>query len=114
MKTRLISLIVENFRSIRGTVNVSLDAQVVLIHGPNGIGKTSLLSAIELALTRSVGSIGRMDTDYLKYLPHKRSANGTGRVWLKAEGVPGNTETELVVDGVRVNGNALLPAEAAL
>jgi len=42
---------ISNFRSIRGTVTVPLDAPVVLIHGLNGAGKTSVLAAIELALT---------------------------------------------------------------
>ena len=44
----LKSITVTNFRSIKGSVTVPLDAPVVLIHGQNGTGKTSLLSAIEL------------------------------------------------------------------
>lgn len=51
MTPRLKSVTVTDFRSIRGTVTVPLDSPVVLIHGQNGSGKTSLLSAIELGLT---------------------------------------------------------------
>jgi len=47
----LQAITISNFRSIRGTVTVPLDAPVVLIHGLNGAGKTSVLAAIELALT---------------------------------------------------------------
>ena len=47
----LQAITVSNFRSIRGSVTVPLDAPVVLIHGLNGAGKTSVLAAIELALT---------------------------------------------------------------
>lgn len=47
----LEAITISNFRSIRGSVTVPLDAPVVLIHGLNGAGKTSVLAAIELALT---------------------------------------------------------------
>jgi AAA domain len=36
---------VTNFRSIKGTIHAPLDAKVVLVHGENGAGKTSLLAA---------------------------------------------------------------------
>lgn len=46
----LKNLTVRDFRSIRGSVNVPLDSPVVLIHGTNGAGKTSVLSALAIAL----------------------------------------------------------------
>lgn len=54
---RLKSLVIENFRSLRGKVVVPLDAQVVLIHGTNGMGKTSVLSALELGLTGKIAHL---------------------------------------------------------
>lgn len=68
---RLQSLTVQDFRSIRGRIHVPLDANVVLIHGENGAGKTSLLSAIELALTGGVIALERADTNYARELTHK-------------------------------------------
>jgi DNA repair protein SbcC/Rad50 len=53
----LKALTVSDFPGIPGEVTVSLDAPVVLIHGPNGVGKTSFMSAIELALTGAVPSL---------------------------------------------------------
>ena len=44
---QLQELEVTNFRSIKGLVHAPLDAKVVLIHGENGSGKTSLLAAIQ-------------------------------------------------------------------
>jgi exonuclease SbcC len=46
----LESLTVQDFRSIRGRVVVPVGAPVVLIHGANGAGKSSLISALALAL----------------------------------------------------------------
>ena len=73
----LRSLDVCNFRSIRGQVHAPLDAKVVLVHGENGAGKTSLLSAIELALTGRVQSLERADPGYEKQLLHRSAAEGS-------------------------------------
>tara|TARA_R110001606_G_scaffold241078_1_gene389085 strand:- start:13021 stop:15468 length:2448 start_codon:yes stop_codon:yes gene_type:complete len=74
---RLKELDVTNFRSIRGHVHAPLDANVVLIHGENGAGKTSLLSAIELALTGGVESLRRADPGYAKELLHRSASEGS-------------------------------------
>lgn len=107
MSPRLKSLIVEDFRSIRGTQRLSLDAPTVLIHGPNGTGKTSLLSAIEFGLTGAVASFARFDPGYLAHLPHKKSPTGKCRVSIEGDGLP-SSSTEVVGDGNGVIGNGLL------
>lgn len=54
----LDTLIVENFRSIRGEIVVPVNAPVVLIHGSNGAGKSSLMTALALALAGpGIGSV---------------------------------------------------------
>lgn len=73
----LKSLDISNFRSIRGQIYAPLDAKVVLIHGENGAGKTSLLSAIELALTGKVQSLERADPGYDKQLLHRSATEGS-------------------------------------
>lgn len=73
----LKSLDVSNFRSIRGKVHVPLDAKVILVHGENGAGKTSLLSAIELALTGRIQSLERADPDYQRQLLHRTATEGS-------------------------------------
>ncbi|WP_156418554.1 AAA family ATPase, partial [Aureimonas sp. D3] len=72
----LKELDVTNFRSIRGHVHAPLDAQVVLVHGENGAGKTSLLSAIELALTGGVQFLRRADPKYAAQLMHRSAQEG--------------------------------------
>lgn len=71
MTARLKRLKVENYRSIRGSHVISLDAPVVLIHGANGSGKTSLLSAIEMGLTGEAAAMKRADDDYTDHLVHR-------------------------------------------
>jgi len=61
---------ITNFRRLAGTLEIELDAPIVLIHGQNGTGKTSILSAIELALTGGVKSLDRVDSRYTANLPH--------------------------------------------
>ncbi len=102
MTSAIEHLTVEDFRSIRGHVSLSLDAPVVLIHGQNGTGKTSLMAAIELALTGDVPSMRRVEPEYLKYLPHQ--AVGTGSVRLQTRLGDGIGETLLKVTSAGVEG----------
>ena len=70
MNRRLPSLRLENYRSIRGRHTINLDAPVVLIHGANGSGKTSLLSALEMGLTGDAAAMRRSDSNYASHLVH--------------------------------------------
>jgi exonuclease SbcC len=88
MNPRLKSLSVQNFRSIRGSVVIPLDAQVVLVHGSNGMGKTSVMSAIELGLA---GSIAHLEdqSKYHDFLTHIDTAGGS--IQLAVEGMNGRS-----------------------
>jgi len=76
-EARLGSLLIENFRSLNGTVAIPLDAPIVLLHGSNGMGKTSLLSALELALTGQIEHLQRVDSQYAAHLLHWGSSKGS-------------------------------------
>jgi len=65
---RLKTLVIRNFRSLRGEIVVPLDAQVVLVHGTNGMGKTSVLSALELALTGKIAHLADDGDAYRSYM----------------------------------------------
>ncbi len=109
---RLKSLSIKDFRSIDGNVDVSLDAEIVLIHGPNGSGKTSILSAIELALTGAIPSLSRAEPEYELYLPHKDRPYGEVR--LEMEDDQGLVRTgQMRVTTAGVEGTPLLSAEEA-
>jgi DNA repair protein SbcC/Rad50 len=101
----LKSISLTNFRSIRGTISVPLDAPIVLIHGQNGTGKTSLLSGIELALTGSVPSLNRSDDDYLSHLVHKEA--GEARVAVTIESTEGAISRELTIRHAAITGRPL-------
>ncbi len=74
---RLKNLVIENFRSLRGKVVIPLDAQVVLIHGTNGMGKTSVLSALELGLTGKIAHLATDGPKYQSYLTTLESGGGS-------------------------------------
>ncbi|WP_423141105.1 AAA family ATPase [Parablastomonas sp. CN1-191] len=82
---RLKSISIDGFRSINTPVELRLDAPMVLIHGQNGAGKTSLLSALELALTGSVPSLERVDKGYRKELANYTT--GEGLISLRVDGL---------------------------
>jgi len=64
-EARLQSLTITDFRSIRETVPIDLDAPVVLLHGQNGAGKTTVMSAIELALNGRIADLEDSDREHL-------------------------------------------------
>ena len=112
MTARLSSITISNFRSINSDIMVPLDAPVVIIHGPNGTGKTSVLSAIELALTGDVIALKRVDPDFKKHLVYKGATSADLRI--KATGLDNSTgETAISVrDGV-ITGRPLLTTDLA-
>ena len=109
MNARLTHIQVSNFRSIQGGITVPLDAPVVLVHGPNGSGKTSLLSAIELGLTGEVGSLKRFDPTYTDNLAHRAAGDDPTSVIVQArhESIP-NELAELQVIKGEITGDPLL------
>lgn len=104
---------ITNFRRLGGTWDIPLDAPVVLIHGPNGTGKTSILSAIEMALTGQVRSMKRLDERYTAHLPHRGAAFAT--LGVATAGLDGALldHERLTVAGDRVEGMPALDAVAA-
>src|SRR4051812_23866308 len=95
---RLKSATIEGFRGFTKKAVIDLDANVIILHGPNGVGKTSLLDAILWALT------GRMDRFAEKSSPISLYAReGIARVELSLK----DGENEIVVtratDGNRVS-----------
>ena len=57
--TRLTELKIEGFRAYGEAYNFDLDADLIVIAGPNGSGKTSFFDALDFAATGSVKRFGR-------------------------------------------------------
>jgi DNA repair protein SbcC/Rad50 len=92
---RLKTLVIENFRSLRGKIVVPLDAQVVLIHGTNGMGKTSVLSALELGLTGRIGHLATNGDGYQAYVTTLDTESGSIEL----------TTTESYKEGAKTGGS---------
>lgn len=52
---RVARLEIEDFKGFQGRLDLNLDAEVVLLVGPNGRGKTSTIEALELLVTGGIG-----------------------------------------------------------
>ncbi len=74
---RLGNLLINNFRSIAGTISIPCDASIILLHGANGMGKTSVLSALELVLTGEIEHLARADDNYAAHLLHHGTQAGS-------------------------------------
>jgi exonuclease SbcC len=106
----LTTLLITNFRSLRGTVAIPLDAPVILLHGLNGMGKTSVLSAIELALTGEIAHLHRVDKDYERHLLHQDADSGSVAIFSRSDG-PNEATITLTREGG--SGSPLLGDEDA-
>jgi len=108
---RLTELVVENFRSISGRCVIPLDGSITLVHGANGAGKTSLLSAIELAATGRVGFLEDQEGDTRSLLRNSDFKLGSVRLTL-ADHRNATRAGSFELSGDQVTGNAALtPAE---
>ncbi|MDU0326311.1 AAA family ATPase [Microbacterium sp. KSW2-21] len=104
---RLQELVVENFRSIAGRCVIPLDGSITLIHGANGAGKTSLLSAIELGATGSVGFLDEQTGDARSLLRNHDFPLGHVRLALEDRD-DGTRVGSFELNGDTVSGRAAL------
>ncbi len=112
MSFRINSLTVRDFRSIRGDVTVPMNAPIILVHGKNGAGKTSLLSGMELALTGELSSLDRIDPNLRKHLVNK----GRDQAFVAASvstADSGMLTGEFLVDGLGPKGKPVLDKNLA-
>ncbi|WP_420610487.1 AAA family ATPase [Candidatus Poriferisodalis sp.] len=106
-------MLISNFRRIKGSWGILLDAPIVLIHGANGSGKTSILSAIELGLTGEIRAMHRQDDRYTAHLPHRGSSFATIEVDIAGDDGRAHLPTRTTVGGDEVRGAPTLDPETA-
>ena len=61
--TRIKKLCIKNFRGIGKKVDLDMDADIIIIYGPNGTGKTSIIDAIEWTITGEVERLWKENYD---------------------------------------------------
>lgn len=110
----LRSVTISDFRRLDGTRTLPLDAPIVLIHGSNGTGKTSVLSALELGLTGQIRSLQRQDPRYTAHLPTLGQNFATVRVEVDRSFTDNDgPASPLTAGGSRIGGVPALRPEAA-
>ena len=75
---RLVSISIAGFRGFAEQADFDLSADVIILHGPNGVGKTSLLDAILWALTGEIARFSAANDPVSLY-----AREGIARVSLK-------------------------------
>jgi exonuclease SbcC len=98
----LRTITISDFRSIRGTAAVALNAPVVLLHGTNGAGKSTVMSALELSLTGRVSGLGAPDSEHLVH----RGARSASIALLTDD-----RSIDFTVEGSHIHGTPLLATD---
>ena len=84
---RLESVTIENFRAYRRPQSFELGADVTVLYGPNGFGKTSFFDAVDFAITGGIGRIeARKQADFSRTARHLDSNGEKSEVTLKFRG----------------------------
>ena len=109
----LNSISISDFRRLENNRVLPLDAPIVLLHGANGAGKTSVLSALELALTGEIRSMRRHDARYTAHLPFHGQEFATLRVEVSDQLADGREPITMTVGGSRIDFRPALEPEAA-
>lgn len=104
-------VLISNFRRIGGSWEVPLDAPIVLIHGANGSGKTSVLSALEFGLTGAIRAMRRQDVRYTAHLPHRGSSFATIGVEIADDDGRVHLPPPITVGGDEIKGPPALDPE---
>lgn len=87
--SRLVNLTIEGFRAYREAQTFDLDASVIVLYGPNGLGKTSMFDAIDYACTGRIGRLcrtRRSQTEFARIATHLDKTPGSGSVVLTVRG----------------------------
>jgi exonuclease SbcC len=98
----LRTITISDFRSIRGTVAIPLNAPVILLHGTNGAGKSTVMSALELALT---GRVSGVDAPGKEHLVHR----GAPKASVQLSAI--DNTVNFTIEGTTIVGNPLLDAD---
>jgi exonuclease SbcC len=104
--SRLLELKLSGFRCFPEEATIPFDADVVLIHGLNGTGKTTLLTAIEFAVSGCVEELSAFETDYPRCLRNVRNGQTAFTSVTYVDGDASEQTSEHRVIGDRVESTA--------
>ncbi len=72
---RLESVTVKNFRAYRKPKTFTMGADLTILYGPNGFGKTSFFDAVDFAATGGIGRISSSEAHFAKRTQHLDSGS---------------------------------------
>jgi exonuclease SbcC len=98
--TRLKSISIEGFRAYNEMHMFDLDADVIVLYGPNGLGKTSFFDAIDYVCTGRIGRLykGGNHKRFKKIAHHLNAPADVGRVSIDVTQELSNKTIERTLD----------------
>jgi exonuclease SbcC len=97
---RLQRVEIENFRAYRRPQSFDFDADVIVLYGPNGFGKTSFFDAVDFAATGDIGrlQVGKHEPRFTKAARHLDAAAESDSVTLSVRAQDGIHEIRRTVE----------------
>ncbi|MEE9913975.1 MAG: SMC family ATPase [Deltaproteobacteria bacterium] len=77
---KLETVTIKNFRAYRQAQTFSLGADVTVLYGPNGFGKTSFFDAVDFAVTGGIGRLEVAESQFAEVAKHLDSNTEDGEV----------------------------------
>ena len=103
---RLESVTIKNFRAYRKPHTFTLGADVTILYGPNGFGKTSFFDAIDFAVTGGIGRIeSSSEAHFAKTAQHLDTGSEESNVSLSFQS---NGAVRKIIRSVKTRKDSLL------
>ena len=96
---RIRSIEIEAFRAFRKKQKFDLNTDIIVLYGPNGLGKTSFFDAIDYASTGRIGRLDRVDHEhFVNIARHLDAPQGAGSVTMEVEHASSNFAVHRTVE----------------
>jgi len=109
--TRIKKVTIEAFRAYKKKQEFDVDADIIVLYGPNGLGKTSFFDSIDYVCTGRIGRLCHHRMSQKRFIEIARHLDASARNGYVSMKISNGTNNFSVKRGVMDWGNALIDTE---